>query len=355
MTRAQIADPHLVRKLAEGRPEDIRPCVGANYCIDRLYAGKDAVCLHSPATGKEAGLPHEISRAQDARRVVVVGGGPAGLEAARVCAARGHAVVLFERETKAGGQLRLAMRAPARGNLGAIATWLEAQARRHGAELRLGYEATAERVLDELPDVVVIATGGRPHLGEMPGAELAHSTWSVLDGSRQPRGRVLVYDEHGEHQALSCAEKLARDGAELEIVTPARVIGEELGSINFAVHLKALYAAGVRLTPDHRLVRLAPGMALLRNEYTRAEVERSVDAVVLELGTLPVDELYLDLVPHSSNEGAMDWEALVAGRAQPRGPDEREGTFQLFRIGDAVASRNVAAAVHDALRLCKDL
>lgn len=355
MTRAQIADPHLVRKLAAGRPEDIRPCVGANYCIDRLYAGKDAVCLHNPATGKEARLPHEIAPAARSRRVVVVGGGPAGLEAARVCAARGHDVVLFERETKAGGQLRLASQGPSRSNLAAIASWLEAQARHGGAELRLGCEATLAQVLDELPEVVVVATGGRPNPGALPGAERAHSSWSVLEGSASLSGRVLVYDEHGDHQALSCAEKLAGAGAQVELATPARVVGEELGSINFAVHLRALYGAGVRLTPDHRLARIEPGRALLVNEYTRCESAREVDHVVLELGTLPVDELYFALVPHSTNEGALDWGALVAGQPQPGAPAAGCERFQLFRIGDAAASRNVAAAVHDALRLCKDL
>ncbi|MDJ0869126.1 MAG: NADH:flavin oxidoreductase, partial [Myxococcota bacterium] len=203
MTRAQIADPHLVRKLSEGRAEEVRPCVGANYCIDRLYAGKDAVCLHNAATGREEKLPHEIPHADARRRVVVVGAGPGGLEAARVCAERGHDVVLFERAERVGGQLRLAARAPWRRDLAAIAGWLETQVRRLGVDLRLGWEGTLERVQDELPDVVIVATGGRPNPGEVPGAEHALSTWSVLAGEVEPRGRVLVYDEHGEHQALS--------------------------------------------------------------------------------------------------------------------------------------------------------
>ncbi len=358
MTRAHLADPHLVRKLEEGRPEDIRPCVGANYCIDRLYAGKDAVCLHNAATGREAKLPHRIPPAAAKRRVVVVGAGPAGMEAARVCAERGHDVVVFEKEKKVGGQLRLAARAPWRADLGAVSGWLESQLRRLGVELRLGWEATRERVLDELPDVVVVASGGRPNPGEAPGAEHATTTWSVIAGESSPEGRVLVYDEHGEHQALSCAERLAKAGSEVELVTPARTLGEELGSINFAIHLQELYGAGVTLTPDHRLGAVRPAAGglevVLRNEYTRAEATRAVDHVVVEHGTLPVEELYFALKPDSQNLGEVDWEALVEGRPQRIGRNPG-GEFQLFRIGDAVASRNAHAAIHDALRLCKDL
>ncbi len=358
MTRAQIADPHLVRKLAEGRAEEIRPCVGANYCIDRLYAGKDAVCIHNAATGRERELPHEIPPAAMRKRVVVVGGGPGGLEAARVCAERGHDVVLFERETRSGGQLRLAARGPWRGNLLAITGWLEARARKLGAELRLGFEATRERVEDELPDVVVIASGGRPAAANFPGAELALSTWDVMAGDAPPAASVLVYDEHGDHQALSAAEKLAKDGARVELVTPARLVGEELGSINFAIHLQELYANGARLTPDHRVHAVEKGdgglRVRLRNEYTGDETVREVDQLVVELGTRPVDSLYHELVPGSRNGGEIDWEALVAGRPQTI-ESRPDGAYQLFRIGDAAASRNVHAAIHDALRLCKDL
>jgi 2,4-dienoyl-CoA reductase-like NADH-dependent reductase (Old Yellow Enzyme family)/thioredoxin reductase len=355
MTRAQIADPHLVRKLEEGRLEEIRPCVGANYCIDRLYAGKDAVCLHNAATGRELRLPHEPARAERPRRIVIAGAGPAGLEAGRVCAERGHQVVVFEREDRAGGQLRLAARAPWRSDLGAITSWLEARVRKLGGELRLGWEATPERVLDELPDVVIVATGGRPQRGAIPGDARARTTWDVLSGAQALAGRVLVYDEHGEHQALSCAELLAKQGAEVELVTPARLVGEELGAINFAVHLRELYGAGVRITPDHRLARIEADddtvRAVLCNEYTRTELRRSVDHVVVEQGTLPVADLYFALKPSSSNRGEIDWRALIEGRGQEIRTNP-EGSFQLFRIGDAVASRNVHAAIHDALRLC---
>ncbi len=111
MTRAHIADPHIVRKVAAGREHEIRPCVGATYCLDRIYEGGEALCIHNPATGREATMPHEIARSErPGRKVVVVGAGPAGLEAARVAAERGHEVVLFEAADQPGGQIRLAAR-----------------------------------------------------------------------------------------------------------------------------------------------------------------------------------------------------------------------------------------------------
>jgi pyruvate/2-oxoglutarate dehydrogenase complex dihydrolipoamide dehydrogenase (E3) component len=202
---------------------------------------------------------------------------------------------------------------------------------------------------------VIVATGGRPQRGAIPGDARARTTWDVLSGAQALAGRVLVYDEHGEHQALSCAELLAKQGAEVELVTPARLVGEELGAINFAVHLRELYGAGVRITPDHRLARIEADddtvRAVLCNEYTRTELRRSVDHVVVEQGTLPVADLYFALKPSSSNRGEIDWRALIEGRGQEIRTNP-EGSFQLFRIGDAVASRNVHAAIHDALRLC---
>ena len=166
MTRGHIADPHIVRKLTEGRPEDIRECVGSTWCIDRLFRGGEALCIQNAATGREATMPHVISRAQaTGRKVVVIGAGPGGLEAARVSAARGHDVVLIEKDEKVGGQINTAVKGPKRDSLSGIARWLEGQVRKLGVDLRLGTEATAETVLAEKPEVVVIATGGDPDVG----------------------------------------------------------------------------------------------------------------------------------------------------------------------------------------------
>ncbi len=138
MTRAHLADPHIARKVAEGREQEIRPCVGATYCLDRIYEGRDALCIHNPATGREATMPHVIARGDGpSRKVVVVGAGPAGLEAARVAAARGHEVVLLEAADQPGGQIRLAARSRRRAELIGIAEWRVAQCEKHGVAMRL--------------------------------------------------------------------------------------------------------------------------------------------------------------------------------------------------------------------------
>jgi 2,4-dienoyl-CoA reductase-like NADH-dependent reductase (Old Yellow Enzyme family) len=358
MTRAHIADPHIVRKLIEGRPEDIRQCVGANYCVDRVSLGADALCIQNAATGREATMPHVIAKAARRRKVVVAGAGPAGLEAARVAAARGHEVVLFESAERTGGQINIAMCAPWRTSLSGIVRWLDGQVRRLAVDLRLGTPATAEAVLAESPDVVIVATGGRPNKGSFEGARLAVSTWDILSGTVEPGENVLLYDDNGQHQGPSCAEYLAERGALVELVTPDRMVAEEMGGTNQPVHLRELYAHRAVLTPNLRLTQVFREgnrlVAVLRNEYSHAEEERAVDQIVCEHGTLPVDDLYFALKPQALNGGAVDYEALLAGRPQEivRNP---AGAFQLFRVGDAVASRNIHAAIYECLRLVKDI
>ncbi|WP_062013921.1 NADH:flavin oxidoreductase [Aureimonas sp. AU4] len=357
MTRAHIADPHLVAKLEAGRADDIRQCVGAGYCIDRIYVGGDALCIQNAATGREATMPHVVPRTDGRRKtVVVIGGGVAGLEAARVSAARGHRVVLFERSSQLGGQVRIAAKGTWREALTGIPRWLEGQVAKLGVDVRLGTEATAALVEAEAPDVVIVATGGLPNMGHATGAERhAVSTWDVLEGRVEPTGTVLLYDNMGQHNAASTAELMAKRGCLVEIATHDRMVGEEIGTTNQPVHLRELYKLGVVMTPNMELIEVYPEgnrlVAALRNTYTDAEEERVVDRVVVDYGTKPVDALYFALKDRSANHGQIDQEALVEGRPQPGGG---EG-FQLYRLGDAVAGRNIHAAIYDALRLCKDL
>jgi 2,4-dienoyl-CoA reductase-like NADH-dependent reductase (Old Yellow Enzyme family)/thioredoxin reductase len=359
MTRAQIADPHLVRKLLEDRVDDIRQCVGAGYCIDRIYIGKDALCIQNPATGRETTMPHLIARARHLRRVVVVGGGPAGMEAARVCAERGHQVILYEQREKLGGQINLARNAGWRSALGGVARWLEAQIRKRDVEIRLETRATEQAVLADSPNIVVIATGGRPNRGEWlrAGREHVLSTWDILSEAVAPAGEVLLYDDHGQHQGASCAEFLAARGSRVDFITPDRHAGEELGSTNIAPHMKRLYEAGVTFAVDLRLVEVYREghrlCAVLRNEFTGVEEERLADQIVVEHGTLPNDELFQALRRHAANDGIICIDALLAGRPQIEATADANGLF-LFRVGDAVASRNIHAAIYDSLRLCKD-
>ena len=146
MTRAHIADPHIARKVATGEEARIRPCVGATYCLDRIYEGGGALCIHNAATGREAVIPHEIARAETSRRAVIVGAGPAGLEAARVAAERGHEVHLLEAASQAGGQVRLLAANPRRREMTGIVDWRLAELDRLGVTIRYDTYAEAEDV-----------------------------------------------------------------------------------------------------------------------------------------------------------------------------------------------------------------
>jgi len=348
MTRAHIADPHLVAKLARGEDARIRPCVGATYCSSWRQ------CIHNAATGREAHLPHIVPSAPARRRAVVVGGGPGGMEAARVLGARGHDVVLFEAADRLGGQIRIAERAGWRRDLGGIADWLESELAVLGTDLRFGVLADADTVQAEDPDIVVVATGGLPDTGWIDGDAEVLSTWDVLTGPPL-EGEVLVHDALGQQQALSAAERLA-ETARVEITTPERMIGHAAPKLDVPTFQKNLYANGVRMTPDHHLIRADRQnnriRAVLRSVATGQDAERIVDHVVVERGTLPNDAVWRGLAPRARNGGDWDVDAAAAWAPQP---DPGGDGPLVYRVGDALASRDIHAAILDSLRLCKDL
>jgi 2,4-dienoyl-CoA reductase-like NADH-dependent reductase (Old Yellow Enzyme family) len=351
MTRAHMADPHIVNKIARGEEDRIRPCVGASYCMYKKVA-----CIHNPATGREAVLPQIVMPAErGGRKVVIVGGGPAGLEAARVAAERGHRVVLFEAAGRLGGQLLVAVRATWRRDLIAIVDWREAEIARLGVEVRLNAYAGASDVLAENPDVVIVATGGLPDIDGLDGAEHCTSVWDALTDGNPARRDVIVYDGTGRHQAVSCALHLAERGSNVQFVTIDDGIALEMEYSSRAVYRKRFALNGVRSLIDHQLVGVTRHgnqlLARFRHELTGTHTELAAAQVVIERGTVPVDEVFHTLRPGSANDGITDIDALLARQAQPA---QRDG-FALHRIGDAVSSRNVHGAIYDALRLCSAL
>jgi len=356
MTRAHIADPHIVKKIIEGRENQIRPCVGATYCLDRIYEGGGALCIHNAATGREATIPHVISKTTGpVRKAVVVGAGPAGLEAARVLAERGHSVEILEATGEAGGQILLAARNPRRKEMIGIVDWRLSELERLGVPIRYNVFAEAGDILERKPDLVVIATGG---IAQNPlleaGDDLVVSSWDIIAGAIKAEGPVLLYDDNGAHTGMTAAEMIAATGAELEIVSPERMFAPEIGGMNHVPYAKAFAEKNVRVTINTRLksVRREGNqlVAVLGSDYSEHTLmERRVAQVVVEHGTLPMADLYLELKPLSRNLGAVDYKALIRQEnpIRMRNPD---GEFDLFRIGDAVASRNIHAGIYDALR-----
>ncbi|MDE0047630.1 MAG: FAD-dependent oxidoreductase [bacterium] len=359
MTRPHMADPDIVNKLTRGEAERIRPCIGAGYCLDRIYGGRDALCQHNVSTGRESWLGSGIDRAAAPGRAVVVGGGPAGLEAARVLALRGHAVTLFEAASRLGGQVLLAAAAGWRRDMIGIVDWLAGEVEHAGVDVRTGTFVEGDDVTRLDADIVVVATGGVPEtdLAE-GGGEHAMTVWDALGAGHRPTGHIVITDVTGGHGALSLADTLADSAQTLTFVTADRHAGRALGVQNVPVYLRNLVSAGAVILTDRALVGVRRQgnrfVARLRHAFTRRIEDVAADMVIADSGVRSVTDVFDDLRDRSVNLGEVDHEALVAVAPQ-KVVANADGAFRLFRIGDALAPRDIHAALLDANRLCRVL
>ena len=289
MTRAHVADPELIAKLREGRLDDIRPCVGANVCIRNGLEGRSIGCIHNPQTGRELAWsdPVPAGRSLD---VAVVGGGPAGLEAARVAALRGHRVTLHEQADHLGGQLRTWTRLASKRELRRIVEWQQRQLERLQVRIRLGNQVESTADLDGA-EVVVVAAGARPGPVSVEGAAehgvsvcTAHD---VFDSDSVPAAPSLVWDRAGGGGAVSAAEHLAVAGCRVVLVTPSMAVADDVDLTNRVPLYRRLYEHGVTMMPNSDVARVDASGVVATNIYTGGEttipgIERVVVADAAE-------------------------------------------------------------------------
>ena len=357
MTRAHIADPHIVNKIIEGREDRIRPCVGATYCLDRIYEGNETLCIHNPATGREAYMPHEITeKTKEKKRIIVVGAGPAGLEAARVCSARGHDVVVYEALDSPGGQINLLSRSKRRKDMIGIIEWRLAECEKFNVKINYNVLADKEMILSQNPDVIIIATGGVPNLNNIQeGSDLAISTWDIISGNANIEEEVVIYDDNGSYPGLQAAEIIANHGSKLEIVTPERFFSPEIGGMNYVPYAKTFIEKMVKISINKRIQKINRRgnklLVTLGSDYSDNQEKLETSQVIIEHGTMPLDQLYFDLKSDSYNLGSIDYNSIIKNIFTEL-KKNNQGSYFLYRVGDAISSRNIHAAIYDSLRIC---
>ncbi len=352
MTRAHIADPHLVNKIARGEEDRVRPCVGATLCSTDYR-----VCVHNAATGAEQHLSHTIDRSNGPfLKAVVIGAGPAGLEAARVLALRGHQVALYEAQSQLGGQVLLAAKAPWRKDMLGIVDWLTAEIQTLGVAINYNHYVSAEEINTLDPDLVIVACGGMPDTTGIENLDLCLSSWDVLSGELPAGEDIVVIDETGRHAGSSVADFLAAKGKNVELISNDGHFGRELTETDSIAQRRRFAQLGVKVDTDLELLavqRTNAGLKLtLQNVLTSQQEIRDVHHAVIERGTEPMDEIFQELSGQSLNGGVTDFDSLVLGAQQPQ---KNESGYYLYRVGDAISSRGIHEAIKDSLRLCSAL
>ncbi len=324
MIRALIADPNLPRLSQEGRAEKVRPCISCNQgCQVRSVMNATISCSVNPDIVHAQPPSPEKRPVKNGQKVYIVGGGPAGLEAARTAALRGREVVLYEQGAAPGGTVALASKGPGRGELQLITSYLQSELERLGVEVYTGIEVTAEMILVQHPQIVIVATGAHtgPGLLAIPGHDLPHVTdiRRVLAGEPIDGQRIVVVDETDSHGVLSAVEMLATAGKNVEVVSEDFYVGRDLVATHDLVPWKQrVLPHGIVVTPHMTVVRIEPGKVIAVDRFAEGERELPADVVVLGTYERPSQELYTALKGHVPH---------------------------LFRIGDCVAPRRIEQAI----------
>ncbi len=335
MVRALVCDPELPNKSREGRIDDIRHCIACNQgCIGRMGLGYKLGCVQNPAVGEEKTLGIGTLKPCDKpKKVVVVGAGPAGLEAARTAALRKHQVVLFEKNVEVGGQNIIAGKLPGRQEITGVTRWLVSQIRKLDIELRLETEADVFRVLNEAPDAVVIATGSipkeKPYPGEYKPPDVVN-TQQVLTGEVDTGQKILLVDTDGHHQCTGTAEFLADLGKSVHIITSSLFAGGQLGPLqDLFLARQRLAQKGVIFTPDIAVMEIQGTLVKGLNVYSNEMIDfEGYDTVVMAVGNTSLDRLYFDL---------------------------KGNVKELYRVGDCVAPRKTDMAIMEGHRVGRAL
>ncbi len=294
MTRAMITDPQMPAKVAAGRLEDVRICIGCNQaCIDRWHRGYGVSCIQHPETGRETTYGSTKPAARK-KRVIVAGGGPGGMKAAAVASARGHEVTLYEQEKRLGGQALIAQLLPGRAEFGGIVGNLQREMELAGVEV-ITAQAVDRALIDRLaPDVVIVATGASVHRPEIEGVGEAHvvDAWQVLQGKANIGARVLVADWRCDWIGMGIAEKLARDGCHVRLASTGHVAGETIPRYTRDLALGVLHKLGVETIPLVRLYGVDGGTVYLQHMASgEAVICEDVDTLVLCQGHDPATGL----------------------------------------------------------------
>ncbi len=332
--RQLISDPDAPSKAREGRFKDIRYCIRDNYgCIGRINQSKPLSCIQNPSVGFEKAKSKNKNRAEKYKQVMVIGGGPAGLEAARMAKERGHEVVLYEKAQEVGGQVTIIKKRPGRQAMAGIITHLLHVLEGLHVPMVLGTEVTPELVSEKKPDVVIVATGSRPRKNPLPGNYMPPSVlnvWEAIEGEFPIGKKVLFVDQNSGHHATATVELLADQGKKVNMVTSDLFVGIQLASIgDLYLTRQRLLQKGVVFTTDVLVDRITDDTVEARNIYTNKPILfDGYDTVILDMGNMVDDHLYRQL----------------KGRVP-----------ELYRIGDCVAPRGIDMAIFEGRRLGEKL